>query len=174
MIVRAGYRPRWRLGAVLLVLAGLLFFAVTSTRLVMNGSHSLPHNGYLMFSWPLIITRNSYVAAQVPAAYAEDLEGLVFVKRIVGLPGDILRHEDGALCVRTECFPAAQTGGAPFDALTAEGPIPAGFYAAFADAPDSLDSRYASVGLFARADILAAGWPIPIPHWMEVKAWLDR
>lgn len=174
MIIRRGYRPRWRLGAALLVLAGVLFFAVTSTRLVMNGSHSLPHNGYLMFSWPLIIARDSYVAAHVPAAYAEDLEGLVFVKRIVGVPGDILRHENGALCVASECFPVALVNGAPFDALTAEGPIPAGHYAAFADAPDSLDSRYASVGLFAREDIIAAGWPIPIPHWTEVKAWLEN
>ncbi|WP_258028286.1 S26 family signal peptidase [Cereibacter sphaeroides] len=45
----------------------------------------------------------------------------------------------------------------PFAPALAEGVIPDGHYAAFGSSADSLDSRYATVGLFARETIRAVG-----------------
>ena len=167
------HKPKWRLGFGLMALAAVLFFFVSSTRIVLNGSHSLPHNGYVMFTWPLVISRGGYIAAVPPEHYREALADLVMVKRVVGLPGDQIRHEDGALCIRETCFEPMKVGERIFAPLTAEGTIPPDQYAAFADAPDSLDSRYETVGFFSRSQIAAAGWPIPIPHWKDIKSWLD-
>lgn len=173
MIFSRTYRPKWRLGFALLAVAGLLSFFATSTRIVFNGTHSLPHNGYLMFAWPKLVHRGGYIAASAPETYRDQFEDLVFVKRVIGLPGDEIRHDRGGICIEDNCFVPLLVEGTPFAPLTSEGVIPEGQYAAFADAPDSLDSRYDTVGLFTEAQIVAAGWPIPIPHWKDIKSWLD-
>ena len=42
----------------------------------------------------------------------------------------------------------------------------------FGDSQDSLDSRYEIVGPVPVAAIEAVGWPLRIPHWKEIAAWL--
>jgi hypothetical protein len=46
--------------------------------------------------------------------------------------------------------------------------------AAFGTSPDSLDSRYATVGLFSTESIVAIGVGTDlIPNWKELQAWAD-
>ena len=84
-----------------LVLSG--FYALSAGRLVLNGTNSLPHTGYLMVSWPILPLRGSYVAFPSPEAVAERFQGFPFVKQIVGLPGDVITATDAQVCVAGEC-----------------------------------------------------------------------
>ena len=162
-----------KFAAVTLAVGLALLYGATCLRVAMNGSQSLPHTGYLMAVWPKVPWNGAYAAFEVPRAYRDQFEGLVFIKQIRGLAGDTITYANNAVCVNGACFELAMKNGRPFAPATATGRIGAGQMAAFASAPDSLDSRYATVGLFKREDLIAVGFPIPIPHWKVLKAWLD-
>ncbi|MDH2328351.1 S26 family signal peptidase [Cereibacter sp. SYSU M97828] len=151
------------------------FWALNTVRINLNGSSSLPHNAYVMWGWPKTIWHGAIIAAEPPAVYAERFEGFYFTKQVLGLPGDVITHDDaGNVCVHGTCFEIAQRDGKPFAPALAEGVIPDGMYAAFGTSADSLDSRYANIGLFARDKIAAVGFGTnAIPHWKELKAWAD-
>jgi len=151
------------------VLLGL--YTLSAGRLVLNGTNSLPHSGYFMVSWPILPLRGSYVAFRSPEVVDARFQSFPFVKRIVGLPGDVIASTDGQVCVAGECralLPKLAEKG--FQPLS-EGALGKDEFAVFGDAPDSLDSRYALIGTVARSDILAVGYPIPFPHWTEWHAW---
>ncbi|MDG1736561.1 MAG: S26 family signal peptidase [Paracoccaceae bacterium] len=147
------------------------FYALSAGRLVLNGTRSLPHTGYLMVSWPILPLRGSYVAFPSPHAVDARFQDFPFVKQIVGLPGDMIISSDAQVCVAGTCrtlLPKlAEKGLKPLS----EGVVEADELVVFGDAPDSLDSRYALIGTVARSDILAVGYPVPIPHWTEWNAW---
>lgn len=172
--MRAGRILRWSIitcGAVF-CLAG--FWALNAFRLNINASDSMPDHAYVMWAWPKLIWRGAVIAADPPEAYAGRFEGLYFTKRVEGLPGDRIFHVGNAVCIEARCFPLAIRDGEVFDAPLPEGLIPPGSYAAFGTSDDSLDSRYATVGLFARDRIRAVGFGTDlIPEWKELKAWLD-
>lgn len=150
------------------------FWGLNAFRLNINASESMPDHAYLMWTWPKLIWRGAVIAADPPAAYADRFEGLYFTKRVEGLPGDRITHDGNAVCVRSSCYPLALRDGVPFDIPLPEGEIPPGSYAAFGSAADSLDSRYATVGLFSRDRIQAVGFGTDlIPEWKDLKAWLD-
>ncbi|TKA98394.1 signal peptidase I [Cereibacter changlensis] len=157
----------------LFVMAG--FWALHTVRITLNGSSSLPDHAYVMWGWPKAIWRGAYIAAEPPEVYAERFRGFFFTKEVFGLPGDIISHDGaGAVCVRGSCFPLALKDGKPFAPALAEGVIPEGRYAAFGTSADSLDSRYAHIGLFPIERIAAVGVAANIiPHWKELKAWAD-
>lgn len=172
MTLRDLARRSFMVGGSLFVVAG--FWLLHNGRLTLNASHSLPEPAYLMWAWPKVIWTGAVISADPPASYAARFDGLLFTKRVVGLPGDRIEHRDGAVCVAGECFPLALKDGAPFAPALAEGVIPDGHYAAFGSSADSLDSRYATVGLFARESIRAVGVGTTlVPHWKELKAWAD-
>ena len=159
------------LGVTGLVTAALFFLLAEGT-LVLNGSTSLPHSGYLMLRWPQLLARGIYVAFAPPARLAEHFEGVSFIKRIVGVAGDRVATDGETVCIAGTCralLPNLRAGGV---LATTEGVIPEGFIAVFGDSPDSLDSRYAVVGLVPTAEVQAAGIPVPMPHWTEVQRWL--
>lgn len=147
------------------------FYTLSSGRLVLNGTNSLPHSGYFMVRWPILPLRGSYVAFRSPDAVDARFQNFPFVKQIVGLPGDVIASTEEQVCVAGECrmlLPKlAEKGLLPLS----EGTVGAGEFVVFGDSVDSLDSRYALIGAVARSDILAVGYPVPIPHWTEWNAW---
>ncbi|WP_226554732.1 S26 family signal peptidase [Celeribacter naphthalenivorans] len=169
---------KWSFVAIGSMSAAIGFWALHDLRITLNGSDSLPENAFVMWTWPQVIWRGAVISAVPPEAYAEHFEGVYFTKRVIGKPGDLITHDGGALCVETDeskiCFKAIEREGQAFAPLTAEGVIPAGMYAAFGTTENSLDSRYSTVGLFPKENIIAVGvganW---IPHWKEIKAWSD-
>lgn len=141
---------------------------------VMNGTTSLPHNGYFMLRISKVHPKGSYVAFEAPSVVADEFKSLSFVKRVVGIEGDLIAVEDDEVCVDGQCrvlLDALTIKG--FEPLGA-GNVPEGHVAVFGDAPNSLDSRYAVVGLIAEDQIQAVGWPIPVPNWKVVRSWLDQ
>lgn len=162
------------------VVAGSLFVAagfwtLTTVRINLNGSHSLADNAYVMWGWPRTLWHGAIIAATPPAAYADHFKGFYFTKEVKGLPGDEITHDaEGNVCLRGECFPLALRNGKPFADPLPAGVIPEGKVAAFGTSPDSLDSRYATVGLFDAETIIAIGFGTDlIPNWKELKAWAD-
>ena len=148
----------------------LVYLALFST-LVFNATDSLRGHGFLAFKFPKPLIRGSVVVAPPPARYADKFEGLVFTKRLIGKPGDMITHEPGAVCITGHCFELAKRDGQSFGAPLEAGQIPPGFVALFGDTPSSLDSRYQAVGLFAISDIIAVGFAIPgFPHWSSLPA----
>ncbi len=165
---------RWHWIAITFValLSVCVFYMLSATRVVVNGTTSLPHNGYLMVTWPKMVRIDSYVAFDAPDEISDKFEHLVFIKRVVGVPGDLVTSNDGRVCVNAECrtlLPEMAANG--YAALPAH-VLPAGQFAAFGDASDSLDSRYAAIGTVKRSQIVAVGYPISMPHWKELGTWL--
>ena len=153
-----------------LVMSG--FYALSAGKLVLNGTNSLPHTGYFMVSWPIVPLKGSYIAFQAPQAVDARFQDYPFVKRIVGTPGDQITMSEGQVCIDNTCrslLPKlAEKGLAPLP----DGSVRDDQYVVFGDTADSLDSRYALIGTVARSDILAIGYPVPIPHWTEIRRWL--
>lgn len=157
-----------------LLIVAVGFYALATVRITLNGSSSLPHNGYLMVTWPKVLWHGAYVAIKPPSAFKETFEGVYFVKEVRGLAGDVIRHRNGNdICVSGECYALLENRADILRDPVSPGEIPQGQFAAFGSAPDSLDSRYSVVGLFLREDIVAVGVPLRIPHWKEIKAWLE-
>lgn len=77
--------------------------------------------------------------------------GTIFIKRVVGVPGDVLRRLDDDFWIGSHrvgrAKPVSKAGVAL--APASEGVIPAGHYFVATDHPDSLDSRYAVTGNIA-------------------------
>lgn len=166
---------RKKIGVLLLLLAGILFYAATAIRITLNGSNSLPHTGYLMVAWPKPILFGSYVAVKPPLRLRDKFHAdAVFVKRVGGVEGDRIVHgKDGLeICVRDTCYPLEVQDGKSRFAASPEGLIGLGRIALFGSAADSLDSRYGAVGLFPTDDVVAVGFPIALPHWKTIRTWI--
>ena len=154
--------------------AGLLLLVLSQGIVVMNGSNSLPHNGYLMLRWPNTPIKGSYVAFDGPGQYNTLFSGLVFVKKVFAVAGDELRVEEGQVCVEATCFPVGQGSASRGLTLNKATIVPEGRIAVFGTSPDSLDSRYAQIGFIRTRDLVGVGVPLPIPHWENLKLWMDR
>lgn len=172
MTIRSVARWSFMIGGTLFAAAS--FWGLNALRINLNASESMPEHAYVMWTWPQAKWRGMVIAAEPPEAYASRFEGLYFTKRIVGIPGDLIEHRGDQVCIAAECFPLAMKNGQPFAPPLAEGVIPDGFYAAFGTSADSLDSRYATIGLFSEERIIATGFGTNlIPHWTELKQWAD-
>lgn len=155
------------------LLTASVFGSLALGDVVLNGSDSLPHNGYFMYRTTAFVPRGSYVHFPAPDDVAEQYRSLSFVKRVAGVAGDHVESSETQVCINDACrdlLPMMVTKGyAPLSS----GPIPDGFVAVFGDADNSLDSRYATIGLISRDTINAVGFPIAIPHWKDLLAWQD-
>lgn len=164
-------RQKWFLWCGL-TFATVTFYFLSSVTVVINGTTSLPHTGYVMVTWPQIMREGVYVAFDAPDEFAEAFDNLVFVKRVVGLPGDTVEGTETQVCVRQECRQLqAEMIAAGYSALESH-VIPDGKVVAFGEASDSLDSRYAAIGSVDARNIVAVGYPIKLPHWKELGSWL--
>ena len=161
----------WLLG-IGLTLSTFIFYLLSATTIVLNGTSSLPHSGYFMVTWPQILRPGIYVAFEAPDEIATAFDDLVFVKRVAAMPGDVVLSSPDRVCVNGECrdlLPEMIEAG--YLSLHSH-VVPPGKVVAFGEAVDSLDSRYAAIGDVDRANIVAVGYPIRIPHWKEIGQWL--
>ena len=164
---------RWGFVTTGSVVAILGYLGLANLQLTLNGSDSLPDTAYVQWRWPDTIWKGAIVAVPPPAVFGDRLSGASVVKRVAGLPGDVIQHNDGKVCVLPECFAPEMRGGKPFAPLLQEGVIPEGRIAIFGDAPDSFDSRYASFGLIPMDQVEAVGVALDgFPHWTRIAAWL--
>ena len=156
----------WALGV-----AGV-FYVTSFGQLVLNGTQSLPHTAYFMVTWPKTIAHGSYVTFAPPAALRDAFDGTKFVKRVHGLPGDVIEKENLSVCVLRDCRILKASVVARGDGAIVNDVVPEHHVLVFGDSQDSLDSRYEIVGPVPVAAIEAVGWPLRIPHWKEIAAWL--
>lgn len=152
--------------------AALAFYGLSAITIVINGTTSLPHTGYVMVTWPQIVREGVYVAFKAPDDFAEAFQDLVFIKQIVGLPGDAVEGTASQVCVKSECRQLQpKMIAAGYTALPTH-VVPDGKVVAFGHTSDSLDSRYAAIGDVDTRDIVAVGYPVNLPHWKELGSWL--
>ena len=169
----AGYPATLLLGFIGLYTA-VVMIVITLGMVVMNGSHSLPHNGYFMLRWPNVAIKGSYVAFDGPPRYRSLFKDLVFVKKVMAVAGDELRVEENQVCVEEACFPLDQNSGFRGLTLNQATIVPEGHVAVFGTSPDSLDSRYEQIGFVKTQDFVGVGFPVPVPRWQDLKAWTDK
>lgn len=156
----------------LAVVVALGLYTRTQATLVLNGSDSLPHNGYLMFEWPKTAIKGSYVAFDAPEEFGNIFDGTVFVKRVEGVAGDIITASDEAVCVGQTCRTLDQRLVQKGWKAISYGVVPDGKVVVFGDSDNSLDSRYAAVGVVdIKSEIRASGFPLPIPRWKTLVGW---
>ena len=169
-------KPGWTRGRALLLGLAALGFACavyfhTAFALVLNGTQSLPHSAYVMVQYPKVMRLGRYSLFEPTEIFQREFG---FVKEVIGLPGDVIVHRAGQVCVRTRCL-TPQSGYRSLALLTPEGVIPKGHYFMAGAAPDSLDSRYAALGLVHLDQIKAVGVAIPrFPHWTVLNEWVSR
>jgi len=149
---------------------GLLIYVALFGTVVLNATDSLKAHGFFALKYPKPMVRGAVVLIPPPARFADKFPDLNFAKRLAGLPGDQIRHDGASVCINESCFAQGLKDGKPFGTLLPEGVIPQGAIALMGETPNSLDSRYAEVGLFQIRDVIAVGVPIPqFPHWTELN-----
>ena len=151
----------------------LVIYVSTYGKVVLNGTASLPHNAYLMISWPKTITHGRYVIFPPPAVVAGPFDGAHFVKRIQGLPGDQIKTDGQFVCVNATCSGLRSEMLARGFGPNEHSRVPDGHVYVVGDSPSSLDSRYQAIGLVKIDDIQAVGWPVSLPHWTKIANWLE-
>ena len=168
-------RPRWRprrrlwIALALFIGSSVALTAITGWRdhhaLLINASTSLPN-------WAFLIhhnrspARGDYVFFEPPpSALIRRHFGsgpLLFGKRVLGMPGDTVRHWDRSVTINARLIaftkPASRLGE-PL-AIGPSGVIPAGCYYVGTDHKDGFDSRYAAIGFICAARIVGTGEPI--------------
>lgn len=88
--------------------------------------------------------------------------GTIFIKRVVGMPGDQVRVEGDKVWVNDQFIGVAKPksrAGVPLTP-TAGGVIPAGEYFVATHNPDSLDSRYALSGNIKQFEVIGKAYEI--------------
>jgi conjugal transfer pilin signal peptidase TrbI len=150
-------RLRNYLGLVLLV--GLvwghaLLWVAQHYRVAGNETASLPDRFFVLALDGSGIRHAPFVRGCLVAFHVADTvrhypPGLVFIKRLVGLPGDAITWQGDTVYVAGAMVGAAQPRNRFGEALprTPPGVIPPGHYFVATPHPDSYDSRYAEVGL---------------------------
>ncbi|MCC5982655.1 MAG: S26 family signal peptidase [Oceanicaulis sp.] len=124
----------------------------------LNLSESLPH-------WAFIVDRGAVPGrgelAVFPAPETAAYDGL-FVKRIVGVAGDLVEVEGQRVSVAGHWRGVALSESREGRGLEpiAAGVIPEGYVFAVTDAVDSYDSRYAEIGLIAVETIEGRAIPV--------------
>ena len=157
----------WRkVGAAAIVLVAALTLktgqeVLTRYRVGFNETDSLGNWGYIVDTQKRQPARGNLVAFVVP-----DNEyyptGSSFVKRVAGVPGDVIERRDGQVFVAGSPVGLLKThdrSGRPVEPGPV-GIIPTGKIYVAGDHKDSLDSRYAVIGLVDSRRIIGIGEPI--------------
>lgn len=141
--------------------------ALDQLDIVVNGSDSLAGAAYIMWEQPRFLDHGAIVAAKMPKPLEAQYGEHVFVKRIGGMPGDVIEVTvDGTACIQSSCYPPMLKDGVPVAAPITAQVIPHGHYALVGDTPDSLDSRYKVIGLMPEEQLVGRGWTLPwFPRW---------
>ena len=135
--------------------ASTLWFTVT-----LNMSHSLPGTLYVIHRGSGFL-RNDLTAYRWHGG-AGYPRGTIFIKQVVGLPGDRVRRVDRVVWVNDRAIGIAKpTSKAGWSLLPAVGGViaPDDYFMA-TPSPDSLDSRYALCGNIPLTDIIGKVYEI--------------
>ncbi len=129
-------------------------------RFCINLAASVPGRVYLLRFSDAAPRRGELVAFRVPSS-VDYPPGALFLKYVIGVPGDQVRHDPAR---RTWSVRGRPRGFVKRrdrrDAELRRGPeglVPPGFYVLWAPHPDSYDSRYASIGWIPRTRIVGRG-----------------
>ncbi len=161
---------RKTLGWCLLAFGCLSIFFLDRVDIVMNASTSLEDPAYLMLEHPVALTKGAVIAAEMPEPLKAKFDGFQYVKVIRGLPGDEITLDGaGNPCINAfECFPLSRENGEPISPAIKPGVIPANHFAVFGTSDDSLDSRYAAIGLVHKDELIGRGIALPwVPDWRK-------
>ena len=165
---RPGPGKRAAVGLCVMGAAAALWLGLAS-RIHVNASWSDGAWGYLalpLFGAPAIGDR---VLFEPPAGVGADIP---YLKIVRGLPGmTVSVDEDGAVSLDGAAVARAKSralDGRPLEAI-APGTIPAGHYYLHGGHVDSHDSRYAEIGLVARARIRALAVALPDIPWLGLE-----
>lgn len=151
---------------ILLITAlSLLFFLAQFQpyQLGVNLTESLPYKLFLVKKGALP-KRNEYTVFYKPNKWYKDS----FVKQVIGVEGDDIKKDDNKIWIVTkENQEIVSAGIAKEFSLHGEkltqinaGIIPHGYYFVHAPHKDSLDSRYADIGLISTNEIIGTAKPI--------------
>ena len=131
--------------------------AATGVRLALNATDSLPGLLYLVVPLaPGETLRRGETVAFVPPPNPAYPEGFPFIKRIAGVPGDLVAWDGRTVYVAGRPLGVAKRrslSGRPL-ARGPEGVIPKRHYFVWTPHEDSYDSRYAEIGWIPRSRIL--------------------
>lgn len=158
-------------GYVLITFGCVSILVLDRTDVVMNSTNSLTEPAFLMVDTPILLTRGSVVASEMPEVLKAKFGDFRFVKRIRGMPGDeIFLNDKGEPCIEDDCFPPFLEDGQPVGEVIKPGVIPEDHYALFGTEADSLDSRYLAIGLISKDQLVGRGWPLPMmPDWRNAS-----
>ena len=147
------------------ILAGYVAFAGFGYRFTENLSTSL--NGHLyvykiyVYKTDEPLHKGDLVAYRWRGGF-HYAPGAVFIKRIAGMPGDMVKREGRAFFVKGQYIGVAKPQARTGEALeaAASGLIPEGEYFVCTPSPDSLDSRYAATGNVKQREIIGKAYEI--------------
>lgn len=139
-----------------LVLGGMAFSLVwvvaSHTKIHFNRTDSAPYRAFICADF-LRVSYGDY--ASIDAHKAEYFSGLHYTKKIVGLPGDVIKLKDGKMYVGSHLIGPLlheTTQGLKLSPLDAKD-IPAGYVFVVGDHSRSFDSRYQEFGLVKNTHI---------------------
>ncbi|MFA7606526.1 MAG: S26 family signal peptidase [Rhodocyclaceae bacterium] len=124
-------------------------------RLGINGTESLPGVFYLVLKTETPAARGDLVAFYPPQNRFYP-QGMFFIKKAMGMPGDKVTREDLDFHINGDYIATAKTrsrSGQPLQAGPT-GVIPAGRYFVWTPHPDSYDSRYEDIGWISKDRII--------------------
>lgn len=157
--------PRqWFIGLTAVVgttaLAGYIAFAGLGYRFTENLTTSL--NGYLYAYKPGAPFKKGDLVAYHWHGGFNYARGSIFIKKVVGVPGDEVRRDGRTFFVAGRYIGLAKPNARTGEALeaTAVGVIPDGAYFLATPSPDSLDSRYAATGNVMRSEIIGKAYEL--------------
>lgn len=146
---------------VLAAVGGPALHAVRSYRFGLNETDSLPHWAFLTNLKDRRPDRGELVAFVAPPNRFYP-RGMPFVKRVVGMPGDVIERRGAEVFVAGRSIGLAKATSQDGSALR-PGPvglIPAGRYFVAAPHVNSFDSRYGEIGLVPQSAIVGVAEPI--------------
>ena len=142
-----------------LVIAAAIIFP-TRFALGLNATPSLPHHLFLIQKGTLPV-RGELVAFRWPGG-GPYRPGVTFIKRVAGVPGDIVTSIERDFYVNGIAAGTAKRSAHANLALELgpTGTLPPGHYYVHAPHPDSLDSRYAMTGWISQDRIIGRAYAL--------------
>ncbi|WMP17320.1 S26 family signal peptidase [Thiothrix lacustris] len=132
-----------------------LLWVIAHYRLAGNETNSLPDRFFIIEQGLHPVLRDELLAFHVGAGVRHYPSGMVWVKSVVGLPGDSIEWHADVVTVAGKVVGKAKAVNRFGETLTRTpaGIIPAGHYFVATPHPDSYDSRYSDIGLIGDAQI---------------------
>lgn len=132
-----------------MVWGAALLWVIAHYRVAGNETASLPDRFFIVEQGVHSVRRDELLAFHVGAGVRHYPSGMVWVKIVVGLPGDSIEWRGDVVTVAGKVMGKAKAVNRFGETLarTPAGIIPVGHYFVATPHPDSYDSRYQDIGL---------------------------